>query len=247
MNTHASVRAAHVGGADPGTERPVLSARALVYSYTNTPAIRGVSVQVGAGEILSITGPSGSGKSTLMLCLSGVLRPDAGEVRFGDHVISSDSESNRSKLRRSDFGILFQFGQLVPELTAAENVALPLLLSGVKRAAAIAAATTWLDRFGVADQAASRPPEMSGGQAQRAAVARAMVTEPSMLFADEPTGALDALAGEQVMSQIVRVARESSTSVVIITHDAKIAAYGDREIVMRDGMIDGASTDRVQS
>lgn len=119
-----------------------------------------------------------------------VLRPDAGEVRFGDHVISNGSESDRSKLRRSDFGILFQFGQLVPELTVAENVALPLLLSGVKRNAAIAAATMWLDRFGVADQATSRPLEMSGGQAQRAAVARAMVTEPSVLFADEPTGAL---------------------------------------------------------
>jgi putative ABC transport system ATP-binding protein len=173
-----------------------------------------------------------------MLCLSGVLRPDAGAVRFGDHIISNSSESERSKLRRSEFGILFQFGQLVPELTAAENVALPLLLSGVKRKPAITAATNWLDRFGVADQAASRPAEMSGGQAQRAAAARAMVTEPKVLLADEPTGALDALAGEQVMSQIVRVARESSTSVVIITHDAKIAAHGDREVAVRDGMID---------
>ncbi len=181
MNTHAPLPSAHVTGADPGADRAVLSARALVYSYGNTPALRGVSVQVGAGEILAITGPSGSGKSTLMLCLSGVLRPDAGEVRFGDHVISNGSESDRSKLRRSDFGILFQFGQLVPELTAAENVALPLLLFGVKRNAAIAAATMWLDRFGVADQATSRPLEMSGGQAQRAAVARAMVTEPSVL------------------------------------------------------------------
>ena len=238
MNQHAAISSAHTTGIDPDADRHVLSARALVYSYGDTPALRGVSVHVAAGEILAITGPSGSGKSTLMLCLSGVLRPDAGEVRFGEHVISNSSESERSKLRRSEFGILFQFGQLVPELTAVENVALPLLLCGVKRKPAITAATNWLDRFGVADLATSRPAEMSGGQAQRAAAARAMVTEPKVLLADEPTGALDALAGEQVMSQIVRVARESSTSVVIITHDAKIAAYGDREVCVRDGMID---------
>lgn len=136
MNTHAPLPSAHVTGADPGADRAVLSARALVYSYGNTPALRGVSVQVGAGEILAITGPSGSGKSTLMLCLSGVLRPDAGEVRFGDHVISNGSESDRSKLRRSDFGILFQFGQLVPELrpprTSRSHCSCPAL-SGMQR------------------------------------------------------------------------------------------------------------------
>ncbi len=241
MNRHAPIPSLHpAGGATSDADRPVLSARSIVYSYGNTPALRGVSVQVGAGEIVAITGPSGSGKSTLMLCLAGVLQPDAGDVEFRGRLVSDASESERSALRRSDFGILFQFGQLVPELTAAENVALPLLLSGVKRKAAITAATTWLDRFGVADHAASRPTEMSGGQVQRAAAARAMVTEPSVLFADEPTGALDALAGEQVMSQIVRVARESATSVVIITHDATVAAYGDREVVVRDGMIDHA-------
>jgi len=133
--------------------------------------------------------------------------------------------------------VLFQFGQLVPELTAEENVALPLLLSGRRRGAATTAATTWLDRFGMADLAKVRPPEMSGGQAQRVAVARAMVTEPEVLFADEPTGALDTLAGEQVMTQLVRVAREAGTTVVLVTHDARIAAYGDREVVVRDGVL----------
>jgi putative ABC transport system ATP-binding protein len=218
---------------------PVLSARSVVYSYGVNPALRGVSMSVAAGEILAITGPSGSGKSTLMLCLAGVLKPTAGEVRFGDRTISAEGESARSALRRSSFGVLFQFGQLVPELTAEENVALPLLLSGAKRKPALAAARTWLDRFDVADFAGSRPGEMSGGQGQRVAVARAMVTEPAVLFADEPTGALDALSGEQVMTQMVRVAREAGTSVVLITHDATVAAYGDREIVIRDGMIDG--------
>lgn len=211
-----------------------------MYSYGNTAALRGVNMRLENGEILAVTGPSGSGKSTLMMCLAGLVVPDAGDVHFGNRIISAENEAVRSRLRRTDFGILFQFGQLVPELTAAENVALPLLLAGVKRASAVSAATTWLDRFGVADLAGSRPPEMSGGQGQRVAVARAMVTEPSVLFADEPTGALDALSGEQVMTQMVRVAREAGTSVVLITHDATIAAYGDREIVVRDGMIDGA-------
>ena len=220
--------------------RPVLAARSLVFSYGNTAALRGVSMHLTRGEILAVTGPSGSGKSTLMLCLAGLVTPDAGEVRFGDQVISAEKEAFRSKLRRTDFGVLFQFGQLVPELTAVENVALPLLLAGVKRSSAITAATTWLDRFGVAEVAGSRPPEMSGGQGQRVAVARAMVTEPSVLFADEPTGALDALSGEQVLTQMVSVLREAGTSVVLITHDATVAAYGDREIVVRDGMIDGA-------
>lgn len=214
-----------------------LSARSIVYSYEHTPALRGVSVDLRRGEILAVTGPSGSGKSTLLLCLSGILTPDAGEVHYSGRRISHESESLRSRLRRTEFGVLFQFGQLVPELTATENVALPLLLAGRKRSAAVATATNWLDRFGVADLARARPPEMSGGQSQRVAVARAMVTEPNVLFADEPTGALDALSGEQVMTQLVRVAREAETSVVIVTHDAKIAAYGDREIVVRDGML----------
>ena len=221
---------------------PAIAARSLVYSYDSTPALRGVSVEVGRGELLAVTGPSGSGKSTLMLCMAGILAPNAGEVRLDGRVISSQSEAERSLLRRSEIGVLFQFGQLVPELTAAENVALPLLLSGVKRKPAIAAATNWLERFRVADLADQRPPEMSGGQGQRVAAARAMVTEPTVLFADEPTGALDALSGEQVMTEIVRVAREASTSVVVISHDAKVAAYCDREIVVRDGMIAGAAS-----
>ena len=218
-----------------------LSARSIVYSYSQDAALRGVSVNLRRGEILAVTGPSGSGKSTLMLCLAGILVPDVGEVQFGDRIISAESEAARSRLRRTEFGVLFQFGQLVPELTAAENVALPLLLSGVKRRAALSGASTWMERFGVGHLGASRPPEMSGGQAQRVAAARAMVTEPTVLFADEPTGALDALSGEQVMTQIVRVAREAATSVVIITHDAKIAAYAEREIVVRDGMIENGS------
>lgn len=217
----------------------VLAARSVVKSYGNSPALRGVSLSAARGDVLAITGPSGSGKSTLLLCLAGILRPDAGEVCFAGRRIDTLGESARSALRRREFGVLFQFGQLVPELTAQENVALPLLLSGVRRREALTAARSWLDRFGVADLAEQRPSSMSGGQAQRVAVARALVTEPEVLFADEPTGALDTLAGEQVLGQLTRVAREAGTTVVLVTHDAKVAAYADREIVIRDGILDG--------
>lgn len=217
----------------------VLAARSLVKSYGNSPALRGVSLSAARGDVLAITGPSGSGKSTLLLCLAGILRPDAGEVSFAARRIDTLGESARSALRRREFGVLFQFGQLVPELTAQENVALPLLLSGVRRREALTAARSWLDRFGVADLAEQRPPSMSGGQAQRVAVARALVTEPEVLFADEPTGALDTLAGEQVLGQLTRVAREAGTTVLLVTHDAKVAAYADREIVIRDGLLEG--------
>lgn len=188
-------------------EHEVLAARSIVKSYGNSPALRGVSLSAARGDVLAITGPSGSGKSTLLLCLAGILRPDAGEVSFAGQRIDTAGESARSALRRREFGVLFQFGQVVPEMTAQENVALPLLLSGVRRREAMTAARAWLDRFGVADLADQRPPQMSGGQAQRVAVSRAMVTEPQVLFADEPTGALDTLAGEQVLGQLTRVAR----------------------------------------
>lgn len=215
---------------------PVLVARSVVKSYGSTPALRGATLAVGRGEILAVTGASGSGKSTLLLCLAGVLRPDAGDVTLDGRVISAESEAKRSALRRSTFGVLFQFGQLVPELTAQENVALPLLLSGVARRPALAAASSWLERFGVLEQAGVRPPEMSGGQSQRVAVARAMVTEPTVLFADEPTGALDTVSGDRVMAELVRVSREAGTTVLLVTHDSRVAAHGDREVVFRDGL-----------
>ncbi|MER7586880.1 ABC transporter ATP-binding protein [Micromonospora sp. NPDC127501] len=215
-----------------------LQARGVVRAYGPTPALRGVTLEVAEGEIVAVTGPSGCGKSTLLHCLAGILRPDAGEVTWRGHRIDTWSEAARSRLRRTEFGVLFQFGQLVAELTAAENVALPLLLAGTGRREARTAALTWLERFGVAEVADVRPGEMSGGQQQRCATARALVTEPRVLFADEPTGALDTLAGEQVLTQLVRLAREQRTAVVLITHEPRIAAYADREIVLRDGLVD---------
>ncbi|CAM5702843.1 macrolide ABC transporter ATP-binding protein [Streptomyces purpurascens] len=133
--------------------------------------------------------------------------------------------------------MVFQFGQLIPELTALDNVALPLLLAGTDRTRARARAGEWLERFGVRGQQDLRPGELSGGQAQRAALARALVTGPRVVFADEPTGALDSLAGEQVMTALVHTARESETAVLLITHDAQVAAYADREVQLRDGSV----------
>jgi putative ABC transport system ATP-binding protein len=216
----------------------LLSGTGLVRNYGATPALRGVDLEVAEGEIVAVTGPSGCGKSTLLHCLAGILRVDEGTVTYRDQDIGLWSEAARSRLRRTEFGVLFQFGQLVPELTAVENVALPLLLAGTGRREARQTALDWLDRLGVAELAEQRPGAMSGGQQQRCATARALVTEPRVLFADEPTGALDALTGEQVLGQIVRVAREQGTAVVLVTHEASVAAYADREVALRDGVVD---------
>lgn len=219
---------------------PLIEAHGLVKRYGTTDALRGASLCLYPGEILAVSGPSGSGKSTLLHCLSGIVRPDEGKVLYGDERLDQAGEARRTTLRRTDFGIVFQFGQLVGELTALDNVALPLLLAGTSRASAHAGARDWLERFGVADRAALRPGELSGGQAQRVALARAMVTGPKAVFADEPTGALDSLAGEQVMTALVQAAREAGTAVLLVTHEAQVAAYADREITVRDGAVDGA-------
>jgi putative ABC transport system ATP-binding protein len=217
----------------------MIETRAVKKSYGPSPALRGLSLALREGEIVAVTGPSGCGKSTLLHVMSGILRPDGGEVRYRGNRIDDLSEARRSLLRRTDFGVLFQFGQLVAELPAVENVALPLLLGKAGRREATAQAADWLERLGVAELARQLPGEMSGGQQQRVALARALVTGPKVLFADEPTGALDSLAGELVMGHLVRAARTQGTSVMLVTHDATVAAYADREIRLRDGMVDG--------
>ncbi|MFJ3982940.1 ABC transporter ATP-binding protein [Streptomyces fungicidicus] len=219
------------------TAGPLLAGRGLVKAHGRTEALRGASVELRAGEILAVTGTSGSGKSTLLHCLSGIVRPDQGSVTYAGERLEELPERRLSELRRTDFGVVFQFGQLIPELTALDNVALPLMLAGADRAGARADAGEWLERFGVRGQGELRPGELSGGQAQRAALARALVTGPRVVFADEPTGALDSLAGEQVMTALVHTAREAGTAVLLITHDARVAAYADREVQLRDGAL----------
>ena len=222
---------------EPLVATPILSARAVTRSFGATQALRGADVDVRAGEVLAVMGPSGSGKSTLLHCLAGILRPDDGEVWFDGERIDALSERARTELRRRRFGFVFQFGQLVPELSAVENVALPLLLAGAGRAQAVAAADGWLERLRLDGLQRRQPGELSGGEAQRVALARAMVAGPDVVFADEPTGSLDSLAGELVMDMLVDAARGEGTTVVLVTHEPRVAAYADREIVVRDGRV----------
>lgn len=213
----------------------LLSARALTKSFGATPALRGAGVEIGRGEIVAIMGPSGSGKSTLLHCMAGILTPDSGEVEFDGERIDRMSVGERTLLRRRAFGFVFQFGQLVPELTIAENVMLPLLLAGVRRRSARAQAARWLGRLDVADIGGQMPAQVSGGQAQRAAVARSLVASPRVVFADEPTGALDSVNGDRVMELLTAEAREGGTAVVVVTHAPRVAAFADREVLVRDG------------
>jgi putative ABC transport system ATP-binding protein len=215
----------------------VLRAVDVSYSFGPTPALQGARLSVARGEIVAVMGPSGSGKSTLLHCLAGILPPQSGEIWFDGKRLDTLSDAQRTQLRRTDFGFVFQFGQLVPELSAADNVALPLLLGGTRRKAAYAAATTWLNRLGLDGLEARRTGELSGGQAQRVAVARALVGRPQVLFADEPTGSLDSLTGEKVMDLLVDLVREEGTTVVLVTHDARVAAYADCEAMVRDGRV----------
>lgn len=216
----------------------VLEGRNLRKAFGRTEALRGASLSVAESEVVAVTGPSGSGKSTLLLCLAGVLRPETGEVSYSGQRLDQLSEKDRTRLRRREFGLVLQFGQLVPELTAVQNVALPLLLERHDKAAAMQAARSWLERLGALDMADALPGEMSGGEAQRVAIARALVTGPKVIFADEPTGALDTVSGEQVLEALLSTARETSATVVLVTHDNRVAANADREVVLRDGAVD---------
>jgi putative ABC transport system ATP-binding protein len=213
----------------------VLSCHDVYRSFGATQALRGIDFSADAGEIIAVMGPSGSGKSTLLHCLAGILIPDKGEVVFDGQDIGRLSEARRSALRRDRFGFVFQFGQLVPELTAEENVALPLLLGKVARAEALTSARPWFGRLGIEGLEGRLSSELSGGEAQRVALARALVAGPEVLFADEPTGSLDSLSGEQVMDLLVDIARERRTTVVLVTHEPRVAAYADREVMVRDG------------
>jgi putative ABC transport system ATP-binding protein len=221
----------------PRSRGCLIEARDVRKSFGQTPALAGASLAVTGGEIVAVMGPSGSGKSTLLHCLAGIYPPDQGEVRFDGERLDTLSDTRRTELRRTAFGFVFQFGQLVPELTVADNIALPLLLNRAGRKSAYAKAGAWLPRLGLDELGGRRTGELSGGEAQRVAVARALVAQPKILFADEPAGSLDTLTGELVMDLLVGLAREEGTTVVLVTHDARVAAYADREVMVRDGKV----------
>ncbi|MYS94174.1 MULTISPECIES: ABC transporter ATP-binding protein [Streptomyces] len=213
----------------------LLTAQDLRKAYGPTTALDGAEFSIHPGEVVAVMGPSGSGKSTLLHCLAGIVMPDSGSITYDGREVTAMSDAERSALRRSEFGFVFQFGQLVPELTCVENVALPLRLSGSSRKEAERTALAWMERLEVDELRRKRPGEVSGGQGQRVAVARALVTNPRVVFADEPTGALDSFNGERVMELLTDAARSANTAVVLVTHEARVAAYSDREIVVRDG------------
>lgn len=227
----------------------IMSARGLEMSFGQTHALRGVDLDVAAGEVLAVTGPSGSGKSTLLHVMAGVLVPDAGRVDYHGGDVSQDitalDEAARSRLRLKEFGFIFQFGQLLPDLSALDNVTIPLLLAGTARRRALAQARETLGELGLSEHLDKRPTQLSGGQAQRAAVARALVTNPRLLFADEPTGSLDSLAAERTMEVLLGSVHSRGAGLVIITHDARVAAYADREVTVRDGRIGPEATHTV--
>lgn len=214
-----------------------LTAHGLVKRYGQVVALGGVNVHIAPGESVAIMGPSGSGKSTLLHCLSGILPPDEGRVTLGAVELSALSDAHRSRLRLQRFGFVFQDGQLIGELPARENVALPLLLTGVPRGAALRQADDWLARLGLPGIGGRRPGELSGGQAQRVAIARALIHAPSVIFADEPTGALDQATGHEVMQILRATARMTGSTLVLVTHDLQVARWCERLIEIRDALV----------
>lgn len=218
---------------------PVLYGRGLVKRYGQQFALAGVDIDIAAGEAVAIVGPSGSGKTTLLHALAGILRPDDGAIYLGGNRIDSLTEAKRSELRRTEFGFVFQSGMLVAELSAIENVALPLLLGGTSRTDGLAAATAWLQRLGLAGKEERRPGELSGGEAQRVAIARALTHQPKVIFADEPTGALDTRTGAETMRALLESAAQTGAAVIIVTHDRELAASVPRQVSLRDGQIAG--------
>ena len=203
-------------------------------------ALNHANFQLGEGERVAIMGPSGSGKSTLLHVLAGITKPTAGQVLFRGANIDRIPDAERTRMRRQAFGFVFQSGQLLPELPAIENVALPLMLGGMAYPQATDQAAMWLERMGLRNLMRNRPGQMSGGQMQRVAIARALCVNPAIIFADEPTGALDQTTGHAVMRLLMDAARANNASVVLVTHDPNVAAYCSHTVHMRDGMITNA-------
>lgn len=226
----------------------VLTARAVTKSYGATHALAGVDAQFRAGEAVAVMGPSGSGKTTLLHCLAAVIAPDSGSIVLGAGAepveIAALDENGRSALRRERFGFVFQEGMLLPELTAVENVALPLMLLGHRRADAEQAAAPWLAALGLAGMETRRIGQLSGGQAQRVAIARSQVTGAPVVFADEPTGALDSHTSAEVMTALIGATSARGRTLIVVTHDAEVAARCDRVLRMRDGRITDAEATR---
>lgn len=220
----------------------MLSAQDVRFAYGEAEILKGVSLTVDRGETVALLGASGSGKSTLLYCLAGILQPAGGTVSFDGCLLSDQDDRARTMVRRRSFGFVLQFGRLIGDLTAVENVSFPLRLLGERRRAAERVAREALEAVGLGDQADQRTATLSGGEQQRAAVARAVVHDPAVIFADEPTGALDSTNGALVMQALVGMARNRGTALVLVTHDQTVAADADRQVHLRDGSLSGELT-----
>ena len=221
------------------TSTAVLTAHDLVKAYGERPVLRGVSLEVRAGERLALTGASGSGKSTLLNCLGGVDRPDSGSILFKNLALETLDADGLTEVRRRDIGTIFQFFHLLPTLTAAENVELPLQLNGVDAKTRTERVRSLLERVGVTNRADAFPGQLSGGEMQRVAIARALAHKPSVLLADEPTGNLDSRNGAIILELLRELSDETGTALVLVTHSGAAAQICHREIHLRDGQIGG--------
>ncbi|CAM5583778.1 MULTISPECIES: ABC transporter ATP-binding protein [Streptomyces] len=199
--------------------------------------MRDARLALARGEVAAITGASGSGKSSLLYCLAGVLPPSRGRISFEGQSFADLDDEEISALRRERFGFVFQYGELLPELTIEENTALPLRLAGQRKRPALRAAAEVLDRLGIGELRERRPSQVSGGQSQRVAVARALVHKPAVVFADEPTGALDSANADAVLKEFLDLARSQGTAVLLVTHDSAVAARADSRYTMADGVL----------
>lgn len=233
-----------IAGGHDGLKREIMSiirTENLTKTYSaagiETKALDSVSLSIEPGEFVAIMGPSGCGKSTLLHMLGGLDRPSSGEVWINDQAISKMRDDDLTRIRRREIGFVFQFFNLIPVLSAVENAALPLRLDGVSKNSAETAAKTWLERFELADRTLNRPDQLSGGQQQRVAIARALVAEPKLILADEPTGNLDTHASEEIAGLLKQIAQDWQRTVVMVTHDPRLAAYADRIISLKDGKI----------
>ena len=228
---------------EEGADRTMVEARGVEKEYAaggvRVHALRGVDLSIARGEMVAVMGPSGCGKTTLLNCLSGLDEFDRGEVLVGGESISRMSDRKRTRFRAERMGFIFQTYNLIPVLSAVENVELPLLVAGAKPKEARGRALTVLEMVGVPEQANKRPNEMSGGQQQRVTVARSLVNDPAIVWADEPTGALDSETSAEIVELLVRLNREQGQTFVLVTHDASVAARAHRTVRMRDGLIEG--------
>jgi len=218
-------------------DTPILEAHGVQKKFDTSLILRGVDISLKEGEVLAIMGPSGSGKSTLLHCLAGIIDSTSGSIVYNGRDLTTLNQTDRTKLRRTDFGFIFQFGELVPELPILDNVALPLLLRGVKKKEAYSTSKEWLDKIDISSISKALPHTLSGGETQRAAIARAMANNPKVIFADEPTGSLDSINATKVMRLFVELADQYKKSIIFVTHSTEMAKYAKRIVMLQDGLI----------